>query len=143
MYLRCNFALAYGLCIDEQLLKDLHGKKKQESEIQKELDNLKDSLTFEKQNLEMAAYDYDKFKSLCNEKDAELQVALTKKQNLEMQFSNLNSQSLKKHISKELVQANNQVLQKFQEELKACPMLRTAEGIKRRLLTEKASLEKN
>ncbi|PHT70055.1 hypothetical protein T459_25159 [Capsicum annuum] len=57
-------------------MEDLQEKKKQKSEIQKELDLLKDNLTFEKQNLEVADYDCDKFTSLCNEKDAELQVFL-------------------------------------------------------------------
>ncbi|KAF3614319.1 putative KRAB-A domain-containing protein 2-like [Capsicum annuum] len=98
--------MTYGLCVDEQLMEDLQEKKKQKSEIQKELDLLKDNLTFEKQNLEVADYDCDKFTSLCNEKDAELQV-----------------------------------LEKFQEELKARAMLRTAEETKKRLLSEKASLE--
>ncbi|WMV20208.1 hypothetical protein MTR67_013593 [Solanum verrucosum] len=56
------------------LQEELHGKQNQESQMQKELDNLKDILTFEKQNLEMAIYDCDKFSSLCNEKDAELKV---------------------------------------------------------------------
>jgi len=40
--------------------------------MQKELDNLKDIFTFEKQNIEMAIYDCDKFSSLCN--DVELKV---------------------------------------------------------------------
>jgi len=56
------------------LQEDLHGKQNQESQMQKELDNLKDILTFEKQNLEMAIYDCDKFSSLCNEKDVELKL---------------------------------------------------------------------
>ncbi|PHT87457.1 hypothetical protein T459_09563 [Capsicum annuum] len=62
---------------------------KQKSEMQKKLDHLKDNLTIEKQNLEVADYDCDKFRSLCNEKDAELQAALTEKRNLELQFSKL------------------------------------------------------
>ncbi|XP_015163293.1 uncharacterized protein PFB0765w-like [Solanum tuberosum] len=57
---------------DKWLQEDLHGKQNQESHMQKELDNLKDILTFEKQTLEMAIYDCDKFSSLCNEKDVEL-----------------------------------------------------------------------
>ena len=42
--------------------------------MQKELDNLKDVLNFEKQNLETAIYDCEKFNTLCNEKDVELKV---------------------------------------------------------------------
>ncbi|XP_049381809.1 kinesin-like protein KIN-14E [Solanum stenotomum] len=124
------------------LVEDLHERQKQESEMQEELDGLKDNLSSEKQNLAAAAYDCDKFRSLCDEKDAELQAALTEKRNLEMRLSKLSSQGLEKNITKELVEANNQVLQKIQEELKARTMdLRTAEETKRRLLSEKASLE--
>ncbi|KAG5585288.1 hypothetical protein H5410_045722 [Solanum commersonii] len=114
----------------------------QESDMQKELDNLKDNLTFEKQNLEMAAYDCDKFRSLCDENDVELKVAQIEKRNLDMQLSKLSSQGLKKNISKELVEANNQVIEKIQEEVKARAMLRTVEETKRKLLSEKSSLEK-
>ncbi|KAF3614085.1 putative UDP-glycosyltransferase 85A7-like [Capsicum annuum] len=69
-----NETSSAGLMNDNWLLEDLHEKKKQESTIQKELNNLKDSLTFEMQNSEVATYDCDKFRSLRNEKDAELQV---------------------------------------------------------------------
>lgn len=55
-------------------MEDLHERQKQESEMQEELDSLKDNLSSEKQNLAAAAYDCDKFRSLCDEKDAELQV---------------------------------------------------------------------
>ncbi|PHT62270.1 hypothetical protein T459_33881 [Capsicum annuum] len=49
---------------------------------------------------------------------------------------------LKKKNPKELVEANNQqVLEMFQEELKARSMLRTAEETNQRLLSEKTSLE--
>ncbi|PHT55137.1 hypothetical protein CQW23_03623 [Capsicum baccatum] len=69
--------------------------------MQKELNCLQDNLTFEKQNLEVADYDCDKFRSLCNEKDAELQAALMEKRNLKLQFSKLmGPQGLKKKIQK-------------------------------------------
>ncbi|XP_069148906.1 uncharacterized protein [Solanum lycopersicum] len=116
---------------------DLHVKKNQESRMQKVLDNLKDVLNFEKQNLEMAIYDCDKFNTLCNEKDVELKDALTEKRNLEMRLPKLSSQGSKKTTPKELIDANNQI----HEELKARCMLRTAEETKKRLLSEKSSLE--
>ncbi|KAK4735372.1 hypothetical protein R3W88_009633 [Solanum pinnatisectum] len=122
------------------LQEDLHGKQNQESQMQKELDNLKDILTFEKQNLEMTIYDCDKFNSLCNEKDVELKAALSEKQSLEMRHPKLSSQCSKKTIPKELVDANNQVFEKIHEELKARSMLHTAEETKKRLLSEKSSL---
>nr|XP_016454320.1 PREDICTED: kinesin-like calmodulin-binding protein [Nicotiana tabacum] len=124
------------------LLEDLHERQREESKMQEELDSLKDNLRSEKQNLAAAAYDCEKFRSLCNEKDAELQAALTEKQNLEMRLSKLSSKGLEKNITKELVEANNQVLQKIQEELRARTMeLRAAEETKRKLLSERTSLE--
>ncbi|WMV41229.1 hypothetical protein MTR67_034614 [Solanum verrucosum] len=90
------------------LQEDLQGKQNQESHMQKELDNLKD-MTFEKQSLEMAIYDCDRFSSLCNEKDVELKAALSEKRSLEMQLPKLSSQGSKKTIAKELVDENNQV----------------------------------
>ncbi|XP_015159585.1 uncharacterized protein [Solanum tuberosum] len=63
-------------------------------------------------------------------------VAQMEKRNLEMHISKLSSQGLKKNIPKELV------LEKIQEEVKARAMLRTAEETKRKLLSEKSSLEK-
>ncbi|KAG5576632.1 hypothetical protein H5410_056766 [Solanum commersonii] len=64
---------------DQKLLKDSMMalvSHMQNPNMQKELDNLKDILTFEKQNLEMTIYDCDKFSSLCNEKDVELKASL-------------------------------------------------------------------
>uniref|UniRef100_A0A3Q7J8D4 Uncharacterized protein n=1 Tax=Solanum lycopersicum TaxID=4081 RepID=A0A3Q7J8D4_SOLLC len=128
-------------CLMNNNWEDLHVKKNQESRMQKVLDNLKDVLNFEKQNLEMAIYDCDKFNTLCNEKDVELKDALTEKRNLEMRLPKLSSQGSKKTTPKELIDANNQVFDKIHEELKARCMLRTAEETKKRLLSEKSSLE--
>ncbi|XP_069152691.1 uncharacterized protein [Solanum lycopersicum] len=61
-------------CLMNNNWEDLHVKKNQESKMRKELDNLKDVLNFEKQNLETAIYDCEKFNTLCNEKDVELKV---------------------------------------------------------------------
>ncbi|WMV41158.1 hypothetical protein MTR67_034543 [Solanum verrucosum] len=82
----------------------------------------------------MAIYDCDKFSSLCNEKDVELKAALSEKRSIEMWLSKLSSLGSKKTISKELVDANNQVFEKIHEELKARSMLRTAEETKKRHL---------
>ncbi|XP_015169871.1 uncharacterized protein [Solanum tuberosum] len=89
----------------------------------------------------MAIYDSDKFSSLCNEKDVELKAALSEKRSLEMRLPKLSSQGSKKTIPKELVDTNNQVFEKIHEELKARSMLHTAEETKKRLLSEKSSLE--
>ncbi|KAH0685619.1 hypothetical protein KY285_016179 [Solanum tuberosum] len=63
------------------------------------------------------------------------------KRSLEMRLPKLSSQGSKKTIPKELVDANNQVFEEIHEELKARSMLRTAEETKKRLLSEKSSLE--
>lgn len=47
---------------DNWLLEELHERQKQESEMQKELNNLKDSLSSGKKNLVAAAYECDKFR---------------------------------------------------------------------------------
>ncbi|PHU12223.1 hypothetical protein BC332_19153 [Capsicum chinense] len=73
-------------------------KQKQKSELQKELDRLKDNFTFEKQNLKVADCDCDIFRSLCNEEDAEFQVALIEKRNLELQFSKLLGPQVRRHL---------------------------------------------
>ncbi|XP_049398442.1 uncharacterized protein LOC125862422 isoform X3 [Solanum stenotomum] len=75
--------------------------------------------------------------SLMNDKRA----ALSEKRSLEMRLPKLSSQGSKKTIPKELVDANNQVFEKIHEELKARSMLRTAEETKKRLLSEKSSVE--
>ncbi|KAH0647599.1 hypothetical protein KY285_032847 [Solanum tuberosum] len=67
--------------------------------------------------------------------------ALSEKRSLEMRLPKLSSQGSKKTISKELVDANNQVFEKIHEELKARSMLRTVEETKKRLLSEKSSVE--
>lgn len=43
--------------------------------MQEELDDLKDSLRFEKQKLAEVMADHDRLKSLCDEKDTSLQVS--------------------------------------------------------------------
>ncbi|KAH0747451.1 hypothetical protein KY285_009108 [Solanum tuberosum] len=68
-------------------------------------------------------------------------VALSEKRSSEMRLPKLSSQDSKKTIPKELVDANNQVFEKIHEELKARSMLHTAEETKKRLLSEKSSLE--
>lgn len=90
---------------DNWLLEELHERQKQESEMQKELNNLKDSLSSGKKNLVAAAYECDKFRwSLCDQKDAELQAALKEKQNLETRLSKLSSQDLNKNFKSWLKQ---------------------------------------
>ncbi|XP_015160316.1 uncharacterized protein [Solanum tuberosum] len=68
-------------------------------------------------------------------------AALTEKRSLELRIPKLSSQGSKKTIPKELVDANNQVFEKIHEELKARSIFRTAEETKKRLLSEKSSLE--
>ena len=59
-----------------QLVEDLRGKKKQEENMLEELENLKDILRSDKQNLAELTCDRDKLISLCDEKDSALQVSI-------------------------------------------------------------------
>lgn len=59
-----------------QLLEDLSEKQKHEEKIQEELEELKDILRSDKQNLAELTSDRDKFRSLCDEKDSEIQVIM-------------------------------------------------------------------
>ncbi|KAA8547628.1 hypothetical protein F0562_004057 [Nyssa sinensis] len=101
-----------------QLLEDFREKQKQLVKMHEELESLKDLLRSEKQNLAEVTCESDKFRSLCNEKDSELQAALLEKQ------------------------TNNQVLNKIQDELKVRSAdLRAAEETTKRLANEKKLLE--
>lgn len=60
----------------EQLLEELRVKQRQEEKMQEELDGLKESLKADKQNLDSVTSDRDRLRSLCYEKDKELQVKI-------------------------------------------------------------------
>lgn len=51
-------------------------KQRQEEKMQEELDGLKESLKADKQNLDSVTSDRDRLRSLCYEKDKELQVKI-------------------------------------------------------------------
>lgn len=59
-----------------QLLEELREKQKQEAKLQDDLDNLKQSLASEKQNLSEVAGDHNRLKSLCDDKDKALKVSV-------------------------------------------------------------------
>lgn len=125
-----------------QLLEDIDEQKKQELALQEELQNLKNISRTERQNLTDVVNDRDKLRLLCDEKDSALQAALMEKRSIELKLAKLSSQGLESNIRKELVEANNQILNKIQDELKARTLeLHVAEESKRKLLTEKVLLE--
>ncbi|KAJ6770676.1 KINESIN-LIKE PROTEIN KLP-3 [Salix purpurea] len=126
----------------EQLLEELHEKQNQEVKLQEELEGLKDSLRSEKQNLTEVECDRDRLKSLCAEKDAALQAALSQKRSVETRLANLSNLALEKNTKNSLVGANNQVLHKLQDELKQQnEELHAAEERMQRLGNEKIFLE--
>lgn len=59
-----------------QLLEELREKQKQEAKMQEDLDNLKQSLASEKQNMSEVAGDRNRLKSFCDDKDKALQVSV-------------------------------------------------------------------
>ncbi|PIN12565.1 Kinesin (KAR3 subfamily) [Handroanthus impetiginosus] len=125
-----------------KLQEDLHEKQKQELKMKEDLETLKGVLRSEKQYLMEIICERDKLRTLIDEKDSALQAALLEKQSIEVKFAKLNSQGLETNIRKELVDANNQVLRKIQDELKARNAeLHVVEESKRKLVNEKTSLE--
>ncbi|EPS62457.1 kinesin heavy chain-like protein, partial [Genlisea aurea] len=119
-----------------RLQDDLHEKQKQERKMKEVLENLEGMLQSEKKYLEEIICERDKLRALCEEKDAVLQ-----KQTLELKNLKLNSQGFDS-FRKEFVETNNQVLHKFQDDLKACStQLHTVEELKRKVMIEKVSLE--
>ena len=72
----CFLVNSYILNDIEQLLEELRVKQKQEEKMQEELDDLKESLKADKQNLDAVTSDRNRLLSLCNEKDKELQVMI-------------------------------------------------------------------
>ncbi|KAJ6753424.1 MYOSIN-VIIA-LIKE PROTEIN [Salix purpurea] len=126
----------------EQLLEELHEKQDQEVKLQEQLEGLKDSLRSQKQNLAEVQCDRDRLKSLCAEKDAAFQVALSEKRSLETRLASLSNLAPEKNAKKDLVGANNQVLHKLQDELKLRKEeLHAAEERMQRLANEKILLE--
>lgn len=125
-----------------KLLEDLHEKQKHEAKMLEELEDLKDILKSDKQNLAELTCDRDKLRSLCDEKDSALQAALIEKRSMEMRLAKLSKPELENNTKKELVDATNQVLHKIQHELKVrSSELHEAEETNRRLVHEKMLLE--
>lgn len=125
-----------------QLQEGLRGKQMQELKIKEELENVKGRLRSEKQYLEEVISERDKLRTLCDDKDSALQATLSEKESLEVRYAKLNSRGLENNIRKELVEANNQVLCKIQDELKVrTAELHAVEESKRKLVNEKLSIE--
>ncbi|XP_042014112.1 kinesin-like protein KIN-14I [Salvia splendens] len=125
-----------------QLQEDLQEKQKQELEMKEDLEGLKGRLRSEKKYLEEIICERDKLRNLCDEKDSAIQAALLEKHNIEVKLVKLNSQGLENNMRRELVETNNQVLHKVQDDLKArTSELHDAEETNKKLASERASLE--
>ncbi|XP_022859795.1 kinesin-like protein KIN-14E [Olea europaea var. sylvestris] len=124
-----------------QLQEDVREKQNQEIKIKEELENLKDEFRSQKQYLGEIINERDKLRALCDEKDSALQAAILEKQSIEVRLSKVSSQGLENNNRKELTEANNQVLHKTRDELKACNAeLHAVEESRRKLMSEKTSL---
>ncbi|CAJ2635980.1 unnamed protein product [Trifolium pratense] len=107
----------------DQLNKELREKQEQEEKMQEQLEGLKESLKANEQNLKAVTSDCERLRSLCNKKDQALQV-------------------IGNNSKKDLVETNNQVLQKLKYELKNCKdELFSAEQTIKTLTSEKMILE--
>lgn len=58
------------------MLEELREKQKQEAKLQEDLESLKQSLAFEKQNVTEVTSEHDRLRSSCDEKDKALQVSV-------------------------------------------------------------------
>lgn len=125
-----------------QLLEDLRDKQKQEVKMQEELEELKESLRSDKQNLAKFTCDRDRLRSWCDEKDKALQAALLEKRSMEARLAKLGDLMIEKNTKKDLTGTDTQVLQKLQDELKLrSEELHAAEDTLKKLVNEKISLE--
>ncbi|GMY11037.1 kinesin-like protein KIN-14E isoform X2, partial [Fagus crenata] len=125
-----------------QLLQELHEKQKQEVKMQEELDELKESLRSEKQNVAKVTSDRDRLRSWCDEKDNALQAALLEKRSMEARLNKLGNLMIETNTKKDLIGADTQLLQKLQDELKVrSEELHAAEETIKKLANEKLSLE--
>ncbi|CAH9098359.1 unnamed protein product [Cuscuta epithymum] len=125
-----------------ELLKDSIERERKDLKFQEELEQLKGYLRAEKENSAKVASDRDKFKSLYEDTDSELQAALAEKQSLETRLMKLNPLGLESNIRKEFVDVNNQALCSIQDELKARLVdLHALEETKIKLLNEKVKLQ--
>ncbi|KAH0669529.1 hypothetical protein KY285_023692 [Solanum tuberosum] len=92
----------------------------------------------------MAIYDWDRFSSLCNEKDVELKGTIIHFITPFLIGCPIREAKLRNAASRvefSRFKENYSVFEKIHEELKARSMLRTAEETKKRLLSEKSSVE--
>ncbi|TXG59215.1 hypothetical protein EZV62_013788 [Acer yangbiense] len=118
------------------LLEELHEKKKQEVKLQEELEGMKDLLRSEKQKLAKVTSDRDELRSLCDEKDIDLQAALLEKRNMEVRLAKLGNLTQETNTKMDMDVTNNQ------DELKICKEeLHTERENTKKLLHEKVLLE--
>ncbi|XP_068652513.1 kinesin-like protein KIN-14I [Aristolochia californica] len=129
----------------DRLLDELRAKQNQEIEMHEELEVLKHSLQFEKQNLEEIICHRDKLQMLCDDKDKVLQAALLDKSTMEAKLVKLSNQadsSRENSSRKEIGRSKNDssdslAVAKFQEELKArSEELHASEETAKRLANE-------
>ncbi|KAG0461730.1 hypothetical protein HPP92_022027 [Vanilla planifolia] len=148
----------------DKLLEELHAKQKRETEIQEELEGLKDSLKSEKDNLQEIINERDKLKSLCDEKESALQSALSDRRSMEAKLAKRSSaghiptENLTKrdslvgfrngdvvdatYIRNGFHDSQNQTLSKLQEDLKIrTSELQASKDTIKTLLKEKLLLE--
>ncbi|KAF7829094.1 kinesin-like protein KIN-14E [Senna tora] len=127
----------------DQLVEELHEKQKQEEKMQEDLEGLKESLKAAKQSLVEVSSDRDRLRSLCNEKDKSLQAAIMEKRNMEARLAKISNLMKENATKKDTVGANNEVLQKVEDELKLTEdKLHAAEETIKRLTNEKLILER-
>ncbi|GAB2279343.1 Kinesin-like protein KIN-14E [Dionaea muscipula] len=119
----------------DKLLSKLQEKQKGEVHLQAELEGLKKSLLFERQNLAKVSTECDKLRFLYNEKDSVLQAALLEKKSLEIGLARWNDEELEVNPKKECAFASDQGFNEMHS-----AVMNAEENIKR-LMDERVLLE--
>lgn len=132
----------------DQLRDELERKTKLEREMQEELEGLRDTLQSERHVIKEVTSQRDKLKSLCDEKDSSLQVALVEKSRLETRLTSQGQEINKKiEVRDTLTTAGSlnsdiEMVTKLEEGLKSCQKeLDASKEISKKLITERNLLE--
>ncbi|KAM3390190.1 hypothetical protein ACQJBY_012024 [Aegilops geniculata] len=139
----------------DQLRDELQRKTQQEREMQEELEGLRDILLSERHIIKEVTSERDRLKSLCDEKESSLQVALVEKNRLETKLTNGQGQENNtkidlsgNHCERDTlttvgsVNSGIEMLTKLEEELKSCQKeLAASKEVSKKLIMERNMLE--
>ncbi|GAB2260134.1 hypothetical protein Droror1_Dr00010989 [Drosera rotundifolia] len=126
----------------DKLVAELQEKQKREVKLQAELEGLKESLMIERKILAKVSMERDRLAMLHEDKDIALEEVHSEKTTMEMRLANLKNGTMVTNGKKEYAEANNQALNKMQNELKMrSKEMHSAEETIKKLKDENRSFE--